>query len=327
MKNVFIDTNIWLSLYHFSNDDLEQFSKLKERVGRDIRLFLTSQVVDEITRNRDNKIQDAFKEFEKFCFRFPAFCKNYDEYSAFYDDYSALQKRHKEWCQKIKTDINNRALPADMVLKDFFDNVSVEKCTDTMVHRAEVRFKKGNPPGKNNSFGDAINWECLLETVPESEDLFFISADKDYASVIDTSKFNLFLREEWRQRKNAKIIFFTSLVSFLKEHFADIKILEEQEKEDLISELSSSCNFAMTHNTISKLKKYTGWNEQQISEILEAACVNSQIYWILGDDDVFEFYSDILNQSNSGDEFEMQVRGKINEIEKQRRKDNDELPF
>ena len=30
MKYVFIDTNIWLSLYHFTNDDLTQFEKLKD---------------------------------------------------------------------------------------------------------------------------------------------------------------------------------------------------------------------------------------------------------------------------------------------------------
>ena len=31
MKNLFIDTNIWLSLYHFTNDDLTQFQKLGKR--------------------------------------------------------------------------------------------------------------------------------------------------------------------------------------------------------------------------------------------------------------------------------------------------------
>ena len=29
MKYLFLDSNIWLSLYHFSSDDLEQFAKLK----------------------------------------------------------------------------------------------------------------------------------------------------------------------------------------------------------------------------------------------------------------------------------------------------------
>ena len=68
MKNLFIDANIWLSLYHFSSDDLEQFSKLKELVGTDIRLFIPSQIRNEVQRNRDAKIKDALTKFEKFDF-------------------------------------------------------------------------------------------------------------------------------------------------------------------------------------------------------------------------------------------------------------------
>ena len=34
MKNLFIDSNVLLSLYHFTNDDLAQFGKLKESFSR-----------------------------------------------------------------------------------------------------------------------------------------------------------------------------------------------------------------------------------------------------------------------------------------------------
>ena len=37
MKNVFIDTNIWLSLYHFTNDDLSQFEKFKNMIGSSMK--------------------------------------------------------------------------------------------------------------------------------------------------------------------------------------------------------------------------------------------------------------------------------------------------
>ncbi|MDD6413008.1 MAG: PIN domain-containing protein [Blautia sp.] len=56
MKNLFIDTNIWLSLYHFTNDDLNQFNKLKDMLDAEIRLFVPRQVKDEITRNREAKL-------------------------------------------------------------------------------------------------------------------------------------------------------------------------------------------------------------------------------------------------------------------------------
>ena len=39
MKNLFIDSNIWLSLYHFTSDDLTQFEKLKDFLDKDIKLY------------------------------------------------------------------------------------------------------------------------------------------------------------------------------------------------------------------------------------------------------------------------------------------------
>lgn len=64
MKNLFIDSNIWLSLYHFTSDDLTQFEKLKDFLDKDIRLWIPHQVYDEVLRNREAKIQDAFKKFD-----------------------------------------------------------------------------------------------------------------------------------------------------------------------------------------------------------------------------------------------------------------------
>ena len=80
MKNLFIDSNIWLSLYHFTNDDLAQFSKLKDMINKSIRLFVPQQVYDEITRNREAKLKDALKAFDVKALQFPAFCKAYDEF-------------------------------------------------------------------------------------------------------------------------------------------------------------------------------------------------------------------------------------------------------
>ena len=79
MKNLFIDSNIWLSLYHFTNDDLVQFGKLKELIGKDIKLLIPHQVHDEIYRNREAKLKDAFKSFEIKSIQYPAFCKEYAE--------------------------------------------------------------------------------------------------------------------------------------------------------------------------------------------------------------------------------------------------------
>ena len=45
MKNLFIDTNIWLSLYHFTDNDLSQFAKLKSYMMRLLEIEKTSSRV------------------------------------------------------------------------------------------------------------------------------------------------------------------------------------------------------------------------------------------------------------------------------------------
>lgn len=141
MKNLFIDANIWLSLYHFTSDDLEQFGKLKSLIGTDIRLFVPSQILDEIHRNREAKIKDAFDKFEKFHLEFPTFCKNYEEYKPFYEKYKELKDKHKEWISKIKIDILEQSLPADKVLDEFFEGVSIIECGQDTINKAVLRNK------------------------------------------------------------------------------------------------------------------------------------------------------------------------------------------
>lgn len=58
-----------------------------------------------------------------------------------------------------------------------------------------------------NSYGDAVNWECLLENIPDGEDLYFISDDKDYYSEFCKDKFNIYLTTEWESIKKITNIF------------------------------------------------------------------------------------------------------------------------
>lgn len=294
MKNLFIDSNIWLSLYHFSSDDLEQFGKLKELIGTDIRLFITQQVSDEVRRNREAKLSDAFKSFEVKPIKFPVFCKEYDQYSAFNKDYKDIQRRYKEWMEEINGDIQRHSLPADKTIREFFELAGLIDC-EAVVHKAYIRYLGGNPPGKDNRYGDAINWECLLQAISNGEDLYFISADKDYCSQINSDMLNPFLLHEWESKKQSHIFFYKSLVTFLNEHFTNIKLRREQMKQDLINSLRASANFQRTHIIIAQMSKESGWNESQIEEICEIAENNSQVSWILADDDVFEFYKQLLS--------------------------------
>ena len=55
--NLFIDTNIFLSFYYLSSDDLEELNKLAVLLQQsEVTLFLTNQVVEEFRRNRENRL-------------------------------------------------------------------------------------------------------------------------------------------------------------------------------------------------------------------------------------------------------------------------------
>ena len=69
----------------------------------------------------------------------------------------------------------------------------------------------------------------------------------------------------------------------------------ETEKQELIGKLVNSPNFITTHGVIAMMNKYTDWTDAQIEKLCSAVIDNTQVGWILGDDDVFEFFSRLLN--------------------------------
>ena len=207
-----------------------------------------------------------------------------------------MRKRFDKWNDSIHEDIVSVTTPADKVIMALFGSVTIVENDSDTIEKAITRHLLGNPPGKKDSYGDAINWELLLKVIPENEDLYFISSDNDYASKLDKSKMNSYLLIEWRNEKNAKVVFYKSVVDFLKEHFKDIELKTEKEKEDLIEGLLQSSNFATTHTIISELNKYSGWTDNQVSELCRAALNNSQVNRIIFDSDVLHFYYCLLEE-------------------------------
>lgn len=62
--HVYVDANIWLSLYHYSNNSLALAKKFEKLIGKSVILYLPTQTIDEVTRNRENKFNDAIKQFK-----------------------------------------------------------------------------------------------------------------------------------------------------------------------------------------------------------------------------------------------------------------------
>lgn len=296
--HVFIDTNVFLSFYHLTNEDLEELKKLVVLIkNKSITLHLPEQVKDETWRNRASKIKDKFEGLkkEKFSLTFPAYCKGYEDYKLLKDSLKECEKHHATMVKKIESDIENQQLEADILIKDLFEKAKLIKRTNDIILKARERMDIGNPPGKNNSLGDAINWESLLSSVPKKAKICIIADDKDLYSPLNDNELNEFLIEEWRKEKSCEPQFYRKLSLFFKKHFPDISLAAEIEKDSLIEKLSASANFASTHSLISALSKYNSFSEKQAEDLMNALLLNNQINWIISDEDVHGFYKKIYD--------------------------------
>lgn len=297
--NLFIDTNIFLSFYHLTNDDLEELHKLIVLLEKgDVILWLPEQVQDEFIRNREVKISDALKKLKERKAKgiYPAFCKDYSEYET-------LKKCQKEYDEtfaalvnKINDDISKYTLNADKVIDELFGKAHIIDTTIELIDDARNRVDIGNPPGKNGSLGDAMNWGALLQNVPDEENIYVVADDKDYFSVLDDELPKDFLKSEWENSKKSELFVYRRLSQFFKEHYPAIKLASELEKQLQINALVKSSNFSRTHSIVSKLDKVTEFSDSQVNEIINAGLENNQVNWILDDEDVNKFYSKLLGQ-------------------------------
>ena len=312
-KHLFIDSNIWLSLYHFSKNDLDAFKGIKDIIGKNVILYITQQIKNEIARNREFKIKSSFESFEKLDIQFPNFCRCHDKYEGFFKKYEEIKKEHSEWVKEIKIEIANNTLAADLLIEDLF-NSSILLNDSEVINDAILRYRTGNPPGKNNSYGDAINWEALLKFIPDESDLYFISDDKDFKSIIEQESFNPFLAQEWNNKKHGIVHFYNNLASFFNDHVKEIKLNDEDDKNELIQGLTKSPNFATTHSLVDKLKMYNEFSELQIRNLCFAFLTNNQIEWIKNDDDIYSFYKRIVSGSEKESDLSELIEIRYNEL-------------
>jgi predicted nucleic acid-binding protein len=294
---LFIDTNILLSFYSLNQEDLAELHKLIDAIEREqITLLLTDQLIDEFNRNREQRIDGAIKSLRTQTFnpQFPQLCEDYSEVELLRGALKQYEQAHATLTNKILIDIKAKNLKADRIIQSLFSSGKKLAANMNILDRARFRMGVGNPPGKNNSLGDAINWECLLDETPVGEDLFFITGDKDYASALNEDEFSDFLLNEWYDKKQTKIHFYKRLSGFCKEQFPEIAIASVRDKEFLIRDLVNSQSIADTQKAIAKLSYYQEFTAAQVNTIVAAAISNRQVVWSIEDESVSSFISSVV---------------------------------
>lgn len=264
-----------------------------------IVLYLPEQTQNEFYRNREVKISDSLDKLRasKLNNQFPMISHSYDEYDKMKKAIKQFETNKSKLLKQLQHDAESESLIADDVLNQLFSKATYIETSSDILDEAVTRFEIGNPPGKDKSYGDAINWVSLLEVAPEHEDLHFISEDKDYYSKLNEANFNSYLLKEWKETKSSELHYYKRLSEFFKVNYPDIEISSETEKEIIIKNLREAYSFDNAKSVIRKLRNFDGFSIQQLNEITEAFSSNNQIYWIGTDWTVSSARRDIIESN------------------------------
>lgn len=294
--NLFLDTNVYLSFYKMSGDDIEELRKLSVTVqAGTTTLYMPDQVRNEFHRNRESAIAESLRLLQdaKLPTSFPRLFLDYPGYRDLRATLTNYEKQRADLLTHVRSAAAAKELHADKVINELFALAQLIPLTDDILDAARRRFDLGNPPGKGKSYGDAINWESLLATVPSGEGLLFVTSDADYMSKLEPALLSAFLRAEWEEGKHSAVAVYGTLSALFKQHYPDIRLAAELEKELAVDKLIGSENFLETHSAIYAVSQYADFSPEQAQALVEAANRNTQIRWILGDDDVYAFFAGV----------------------------------
>lgn len=213
--NLFIDTNIFLNFYHYTNDDIEAIDLLITNVENgNIALHLPQQVHDEWERNREIKLNLAASEFRKISFpeAIPRHMHGLASAEIYKEAVIQAKKARDHLVAEATLKARTYGLEVDVRLRQLFEAATKYQHETVIFDLGKQRAELGNPPGKPGSFGDQYNWEILLAKLPD-EDLYIATKDGDYVSALGGTDENggvfpnSFLKREWNKRKGDKNLY------------------------------------------------------------------------------------------------------------------------
>lgn len=298
MLHVFVDTNVFLSLFAYTDDNIEELKKLigLMKTGS-LKLYLSEIVNQEFNRNRDKKIFETLGNFERFptSISLPRFMEHHEESSKIREVLKNLKDLHSELSKKSREEIINLSLAADQLFIKLRQEAGLIAISHEMDLAARKRLERSNPPGKENSLGDRKNWEMLLVNVPAGEDLHIVSRDKDFSSPWGSEVPNSYLTMEWMTLKNSKLHVYSGLRQFVKKFFPEIELASDIEKKAAIQSLLKSKSWGNTHAAISKLSTFSAdFSKDEALSLFDALLDNPNINAIHSDSDVHNFYQNLL---------------------------------
>lgn len=247
---LFIDTNILLDFYRERKSDvsvkfLEQMEACKDR------LILSSQVEMEYKKSRQIVILESLGKFgnpDWGKLTTPALVSESQAADMIKKSQKEITKQQKIISEKIQNVLEKPGSHDEVykVLQRIFKHESLynlnreSKLRFGIRRLARKRFCLGYPPKKkgDNSTGDAVNWEWIVQcAINSGKDIVIVSRDGDYGvSYRDKWYLNDWLFQEFKQRvsQKRKILLTGKLSEALKIIHATVTAEMEAAEEGMI---------------------------------------------------------------------------------------------
>lgn len=237
---IFIDTNIYLRFY---DQDLTQYKSLIPVLG-EIKdyLFITEQIKNEILRNKTllsvKFFNDKLRKIKEIKLRDLAIPKEYQpNHSRGIDDHNEkvknlehqfieVQRNSIKTINKIVQEISQNE---DLIYKNLLPILTKVRIPEQKhITRSLQRKRVGNPPGKHTDpIGDELNWEQLIDSINEYDELWIVSKDTDFLPKMGDNLFlNSYLHQELIAIKD-------NIVIKLYDNLSGMLINFKKEKPDL----------------------------------------------------------------------------------------------
>jgi hypothetical protein len=243
---IFIDTNILLDFYRIRNSDVK-LSYLDLIDKNHDRIITGSQVEMEYKKNRQIVILDSIGQIKTPNWNSltpPAILQAAQPVKIIEDAKKEIKKQQQKLKERIVKILRNPTSndPVYKSLQRLFKNKSkwnldrYKKIRFTIRNLAKKRFVLGYPPRKkgDNSIGDAVNWEWIIECAKESQkDIVIVTRDSDFGIKFDNHKFlNDFLLQEFKERisRRRKIVLTDRLSNAFK--IIDLAVTAEMEEAE-----------------------------------------------------------------------------------------------
>lgn len=322
--HLFIDASVFLSFYSITNDELEELQKIVDLLDSErLILYVHNHLIDEVMRNRENKLAAALSELRKTEPRMPTvprFMNDYKEAKELRLSVQEARRLFKICADRGRAEAISSTTAADKLLNSIFSAAHVRNVEAAVIERAETRLKLGNPPGKDKQLGDRIQWEFLLRVLPFGSDLNIITRDLDFCSDLDEGAIHPFIRNEARIMRGSNVFVHRELKRFLAHHFKEfdfenyrlLKKRDDTQKFDRVSaallsnqqmqskieamqQLRDARNEDDLVNAIDRLKALSPQlNDSDVTRIFEIALSASLVDEYALDEFVHEFFEGLL---------------------------------